>query len=434
MLVRLLALGLTVALLGVGAAALLASRHPSLPATAPPDRASLDPDLVARGAVLSAIGNCASCHTRPGGPAYAGGRAMPTPFGTVHATNITPDPVHGIGAWSEAAFVRAMRQGIDRDGRHLYPVFPYDQFTLITDADLAALYAYLMSLPPAPDATPPNAMRFPFGIRLLLEGWNLLHHRDVRFEPDLARSPEWNRGAYLVEGLGHCAACHTPRTLTGARDPARPMAGAMLGDGWYAPPVGALSVGKIAWTEDALVNYLLDGWDADHGVAAGPMTSVVNNLVLIDEDDAYAMAVYLLADGGGGDTGPAQTSREAARAREVSGQAPSDAERRPHAHDPRLVAGLETFAARCANCHRQGADTVPLALTAALRADNPANILAVVRLGIQPPQGSPTRTMPAFPGLTDVELHDLLRFMRVHFTDLPPWTGIDGAIRAAPRG
>ncbi|WP_333834820.1 c-type cytochrome, partial [Rubrimonas sp.] len=197
-------------------------------------------------------------------------------------------------------------------------------------------------------------------------------------------------------------------------------AGAMLGDGWYAPPLGARSVGLLPWTEDALVNYLLDGWDGDHGVAAGPMTAVVDNLAVIDEDDAYAMAAYLLAAGGGG-AGPAEDARASARARELSGQTPAAAERDLYRSDPALLEGLEIFAARCANCHRQGSDTTPLAVTAALRADNPANVVAVVRHGVRPPQGAPTKTMPAFPALDDREMRNLLRFMRAHFTDQPPW-------------
>ena len=171
---------------------------------------------MALGARLAAIGNCNVCHTAPGGAPFAGGLALPTPFGTIQSTNITPDPATGIGRWSETAFVRAMREGVDREGRHLYPAFPYDHFTRVTDQDNRALYAYLMTRRPIQASPPPNDLRFPFDQRILLAGWKMLYLRQGPLAIETDRSPEWNRGRYLVEGLGHCGACHTPRDGLGA--------------------------------------------------------------------------------------------------------------------------------------------------------------------------------------------------------------------------
>ncbi|HFK4651979.1 TPA: cytochrome c, partial [Serratia marcescens] len=169
-----------------------------------------------RGRQLAAAGDCAVCHTASEGATNAGGLAMATPFGTLYSTNITPDVATGIGNWSFTAFDRAMRQGVARDGRHLYPAFPYTAFSKMTDGDMQALYAYLMSQPAVRQSNPANQMRFPFNLRPLMAGWNALFLRQGEFQPDPQQSAQWNRGAYLVNGLGHCAACHSPRNLLGA--------------------------------------------------------------------------------------------------------------------------------------------------------------------------------------------------------------------------
>src|SRR5690348_6401495 len=171
----------------VGAAFLLAWRRPIEPIT-PPDPKSFDAALVQRGAQLAAIGNCNTCHTAPGGKSFAGGAGVPTPFGTIYSTNITPDTQTGIGSWSEAAFRRSMREGVDRAGRHLYPAFPYDHFTLITDDDNRAIYAYLMSREPVHAAVPANDLRFPFNLRVLLAGWKLLFLHQGVYQPVTSRS------------------------------------------------------------------------------------------------------------------------------------------------------------------------------------------------------------------------------------------------------
>src|SRR5262245_48807463 len=206
------------------------------PAIAPidvPRRETFAPDLVRHGAELAAVGDCNTCHTAPGGKAFAGGLALPTPFGTIYSTNITPDPDTGIGRWSEAAFQRAMREGVDRAGRHLYPVFPYDHFTLLTDADNKALYAFLMTREPLRATTPENDLRFPFNMRIALAGWKFLFLHKGPYQFDRSKSEAWNRGAYLVEGLGHCGACHTPRNALQAERRGENLAGGEA-EGWTA--------------------------------------------------------------------------------------------------------------------------------------------------------------------------------------------------------
>ena len=414
MIKKLMAAGFLLALVLVGSAWIWANRHPALSAITPPAPTSFPRALVEEGEVLAAVGNCVVCHTVAGGAPLAGGRAFETPFGMLHATNITPHPDRGIGSWSLDAFTRAMRQGIARNGQLLYPAFPYDHFAIVSDSDIRAIYAWLMSQAPSDAVPPSNRMQFPFDLRELLAFWQLLYANASPFTPDPARSAEWNRGAYLVEGLGHCGACHTPRTALGGLDSSRHFGGAMLGYGWYAPALDATSPALIPWTADALVNYLIDGWDIDHGLADGPMTPVVDNLALLPEEDLYSIAEYLLTFLPQPDVDRAAI-RAAATAREFPVPAPSD---------PAMARGHAIFERSCANCHRQGTRTVPLALTPTLRAPSAANLISVVREGIVPPQGTPDRTMPSFPTLTAAELRDLASFMRVQFTDLPAWTDL----------
>ena len=212
------AAALCAAVVGIGAAVL---PWRAIAPIARPDASVYSAATIARGQQLAALGDCAVCHTAANGILNAGGRPLQTPFGTIYATNITPDVETGIGAWSYPAFERAMREGIHRDGRHLYPAFPYTHFAKTTDADMQALYAYLMAQPPVRAETPPNALAFPFNLRPLMAGWNALFHKPAVFQPDPAKSETWNRGAYLVEGLGHCSACHSPRNALGAEQAQR---------------------------------------------------------------------------------------------------------------------------------------------------------------------------------------------------------------------
>jgi nicotinate dehydrogenase subunit B len=284
------AAAMVAAIVGI-AGALLPWR--SIAPIAPPDASVYSAATIARGRELAALGDCAVCHTTPNGSVInAGGRAIETPFGTVYSTNITPDPETGIGAWSYPAFERAMREGIHRDGRQLYPAFPYTHFARTTDADLQALYAYLMAQAPARAENLKTSLAFPFSLRPLLAGWNALFHQTGVFEADATQSAMWNRGAYLVEGLGHCASCHSPRNALGAEKANAYLAGGFA-EGWEAPPLTSLSHAPIPWSEDELFAYLRSGESRFHGVAAGPMAPVVKELASLPDQDIRAMAVYL---------------------------------------------------------------------------------------------------------------------------------------------
>ena len=241
---------------------------------APPDASVYSAATIARGKQLAALGDCAVCHTVTNGILNAGGRPIETPFGTIYSTNITPDAETGIGTWSYPAFERSMREGVHRDGRQLYPAFPYTHFSKTTDADLQALYAYLMAQAPVRTEMPNNTLTFPFNLRPLLAGWNALFHRPGLFQADATKSEVWNRGAYLVEGLGHCSACHSPRNAVGAEKHNAYLAGGFA-EGWEAPALTSLSQAPIPWSEDELYAYLRSGESRFHGTAAGPMAPIV---------------------------------------------------------------------------------------------------------------------------------------------------------------
>ena len=417
----------------LAAAALLwAMRHPALDPVPPPDPADFDRALLRQGEALAGIGDCVVCHTAAGGEPFAGGLPLPTPFGVVHATNITPDPATGIGNWSQAAFLRAMREGVDRGGRHLYPVFPYDHFTRVREADLRAIYAYLMSLAPVEQVNPANDLVFPLNQRLLLAGWKLLFLDTGEYQPDPDRSEEWNRGAYLAEGLAHCGACHSPRNVFGAVVQGRAFAGGEAEE-WHAPALDTGAPGPVPWTQLQLVNYLFDGWDAEHGIAAGPMAPVVNHLYDQSEDDVFAIAAYIeswqrpaLSEAG------LAAVRERAQALDFADTPGYEPERRPDS--PSLQRGLEVFRDQCAHCHKRGeggALPVSLALTGTVNAPDARNVIHIVFDGIRPPRGALQRSMPGFgASITDAEITDLVAFLRWHFTDHPPWAGVAEQVAA----
>jgi len=263
------------------------------PAIAAIDAApGFEPELISRGAQLALIGNCNTCHTASGGRSYAGGRPMETPFGTVYTTNITPDSETGIGHWSEEAFRRAMHEGVSRDGRHLYPAFPYDHFTKVSDEDVRAIYAFLMTRDAYRAEIPPNDLSFPFNMRPLIAVWKLLFFEEGRFEPSATHAAEFNRGAYLVDGLAHCGACHTPRNAFGAERSDQRFGGGEA-EGWHAPALNSNSTTPVPWLEGQLFNYLRQGFVYPHGVAAGPMQPVTNNLAAAPEADVKAIAGYV---------------------------------------------------------------------------------------------------------------------------------------------
>ncbi|WP_238122542.1 MULTISPECIES: molybdopterin cofactor-binding domain-containing protein [unclassified Xanthobacter] len=390
-----------------------------------PDPASFSADMIARGRQLAALGDCAVCHTVPGGTVNAGGRALETPYGTVYSTNLTPDPETGIGRWSYAAFERAMREGISRDGRHLYPAFPYTSFTRTSDTDLQALYAFLMSQAPVVAPTPEAKMAFPFNIRPLMAGWNTLFLRPGQMQADPARSPQWNRGAYLVESLGHCGACHTPRNLLGAeKTGAAYLAGGMV-DGWEAPALTALSKAPIPWTEAELFSYLRTGFSRFHGTAAGPMAPVVEELAALPDADIRAMATYLASFSG---PVPADPVAQAAAL-----QAEATASLRPlDSLGGRLYEGA------CAACHAESGPTLfgvrpALALNTNVHAARPDNLIRVILDGIPKPAARDLGDMPGFrDSFDDGQVAALVRYLRAKFApNAPAWSGVDEAVALA---
>ncbi|MFL6566979.1 MAG: c-type cytochrome, partial [Burkholderiales bacterium] len=272
------------AVIAILAAACTACGSDPLAPVAAPARASFDAALIAKGAQLAAIGNCRGCHSAEGGRSFAGGRPIDTPFGTFYGTNITPDPDTGIGQWSEQAFRRALREGLDREGHHLYPAFPYEYYTRLTDEDIHALYAYIATREAVRADNRPHELRAPFNIRALLGAWKALYFEPGVFRADPARDVQWNRGAYLVNGLGHCGACHTPRGFLGGEKKDQLFAGG-IAEGWHGPALNAGSPAPVPWTAHQLFNYLRTGLDDLHAIAAGPMDPVVRNLARAPEED-----------------------------------------------------------------------------------------------------------------------------------------------------
>jgi mono/diheme cytochrome c family protein len=251
-------------------------------------------ELVAQGAYLTRAADCVACHTQPGGKPFAGGVAFKLPFGTLYSTNITADRETGIGQWSDDDFVRALHRGVAKDGRNLYPAFPYTSYTAMTRDDAVAIKAYLFSLPTAHAPDTPNQLRFPFDQRWTLTFWKWMFLDEHRFRPDPNRSESQNRGAYLSTALGHCGECHTPRNILMSMSTHKALAGAEL-SGWHAYNLTSdRASGLGEWTEAQLRQFLSVGHAEDHGPAAGPMAEVVENSTrYLTAEDVQAMVTYL---------------------------------------------------------------------------------------------------------------------------------------------
>jgi mono/diheme cytochrome c family protein len=410
-------LGILVVLILLIGAAFAWSWRPSIAPISANERPRADRETVAHGAALAAIGNCSDCHRTDGGQAFAGGRPIPTPFGTIFGSNITPDADTGIGSWSEAAFRRAMHTGVDREGRHLYPAFPYDHFTRVTNDDIHALYAFLMSQSPVHNKIPANELAFPFSFRPLVAGWKLLFFHERRLDNDPSKSADWNRGRYLVEGLGHCGSCHTPRNVLGAEKGNSAYAGGTA-EGWTVPPLNASMVDAHKWTVDQLAEYLSTGWHRQHGAAAGPMADVAKNLSQASDHDVHAIAVYIASLSGNGtsNTPAAQTDH-------------------PPANAPAEVVAIYNGA--CANCHNNPSDVgpskaLPLSLSTAVQQPESANAVRVILHGIQSYRGAGGPYMPAFDGmLTDKQIAAVAQYVRARYTNHPQWTDVQEEISKA---
>jgi mono/diheme cytochrome c family protein len=337
-----------------------AQRNRATTATAP-----LTPEQ-ARGRDLVTAGDCIACHTAPGGEPFAGGRAIATPFGTIYSTNLTPDAATGLGTWTPEAFRRALHEGRSNDGRALYPAFPYPNFTLVSDGDSDAMFAYLRMLPPVARPATPHALRFPYSTQAALVIWRTLYFRAGDFVPDPGQSDEWNRGAYLVRGLGHCGACHATRNLLGAVGGDLDLGGGLIPmQNWYAPPlVAPHGRGAANWDAEDLRAFLASGISR-RGTAMGPMGEVVwRSTQHLPDEDLRAIATYLRSYA----TTPAP--RAAGRA--------ADADV--------LARGQRVYVDRCADCHGddgagRGSAYPPLAGNASVTGDVAANAIKAVLFG-----------------------------------------------------
>jgi mono/diheme cytochrome c family protein len=367
-------------------------------AAVPAAMAAPEGDLVSRGRYLAQAADCAACHTAPGGT-LAGGRPFQSPFGTIYASNITPDRNVGIGDYTDDEWVSALREGVGRGGKHLYPAMPYSSYTQMSREDALAIKAYIMTLPASAEASPANNLRFPFSIRFLMVFWNYLYNPDHRFVPDAAHDAAWNRGAYLAEALGHCQQCHTPRNFLQGLQSSKAYAGA-LQQGWMAYNITSdepSGVGK--WTEAELATYLSSGHADNHGVASGPMAEAVSySLRYLTPDDAKALAHYVKSI-------PAIRTAEA--------PAPT--------HVAEDALGARIFEGACASCHRlngTGTESVYAALAGDQTAADPSatNLVQMLISGgkIETAQGE--LVMPAFgAGYDDTELAAVANYTIAHF-------------------
>jgi mono/diheme cytochrome c family protein len=282
-----------------GAAVLWWLRPAALPeaeraSTAPKDATT---EIIARGEYLARAGDCVACHTEPTGKPFAGGRAMPTPFGALFVPNITPDDETGIGRWTSDDFYRMMHTGVSKDGTLLYPAMPFASYTKVTRADSDAIFAYLMSVTPVRQQNRPHELKFPFNNRDLLIGWRTLYFKEGEFVPDPNQSAEWNRGAYLVQGLGHCAMCHTAINALGGSSESKAFEGGMIpNQNWYAPSLTSNREAGLGNWDIQQIADLLQAGISHHGTTYGPMAEVVyNSLQYLSDEDVRAMAVYLRA-------------------------------------------------------------------------------------------------------------------------------------------
>ncbi|WP_397473609.1 c-type cytochrome [Pusillimonas sp.] len=404
---------------------------PWRPAVPPvkPDLSVYSSEAIDRGRLIAAGSNCVACHTAPGGVKNAGGLAMDTPFGTIYTTNITPDPETGLGSWSFAAFDRAMREGISRDGRFLYPAFPYTSFAKFSDGDMQALYAYLMSEPAVKSQPPETKLAFPYNLRPMMGYWNLLFHKNEPYVYNDEQSTVWNRGAYLVQGPGHCMACHSPRNALGAEKngPSDFLAGGVV-DGWDAPALNGTAPVTAPWTTQDMFQYLRTGFSDRHGVAAGPMAPVITSLQSLPDSDIQAMAVYLSS------LGAKPESAQAKDALKTSSQEPRLA-------SPELrvlsLAGQNIYEGACAACHDSGAG-VPLfgvrpsmPLNTNITADKPDNLIRIVLEGISQPVDPALGYMPGFADvLQDDQIAELASYLRGKYASQhKPWDNLEQSVQ-----
>ncbi|AYD03543.1 cytochrome c [Neorhizobium sp. NCHU2750] len=380
-------------------------------------------DLVARGRYLATAADCAACHTAPrGGAPFAGGYGIDTPLGKIFSTNITPSKEDGIGSYSEADFARAVREGVAKDGSHLYPAMPYTAYSKITDDDMKALYAYFMHEVKPDDHKPQQTeLPFPFSVRSSMAVWNLLFLGQDRFKPNPAKSAEWNRGAYLAEALEHCSTCHTPRNTLMAEASGQSLAGGSIGS-WYAPNITSDKVSGIGgWSDEDLTQYLKTGHVAGKAQAAGPMAEAVeNSLQHLSDDDIKAIVTYLK------DT-PAISSGDK-QSRSDLGKPSTEAEAALRGTPGQEIGenGFHVFTGSCAACHQvdgQGNDHYPsLFHNTATGGDRPDNLVSTILYGLHRTVGETETFMPAFgpdasftDRLSDRDIADVSNYVLSHY-------------------
>ncbi|MDQ7969990.1 MAG: cytochrome c [Oxalicibacterium faecigallinarum] len=388
-------------LLALSAWLFVAHRNPDLDQPAVP--VADVQQQIRQGAYLARIGNCMSCHTARGGAHYAGGRAIPTPFGNIYASNLTPDHETGIGNWSKDDFWRAMHDGRSKDGRLLYPAFPYPNYTHVSRADSDALFAYLQTLPAVSQENRTHELHSPYNNRLLLYAWRALYFRPGTFVTDDKQSFAWNRGAYLTQGLGHCAACHSPRTMWGGVTEKAALSGGLIPSlNWYAPALNSGDASLGQWETEDIVAFLQHGVTDTRSVT-GPMAEVVaNSLQHMEQDDLASIATYLKSL-------PATKSV-------------SPSERlRPDEKQAIIASGARLYEHHCASCHQSSgvgvASIYPaLAGNGAVTADPAVNPIRLVLHGGFAPstQGNPRPYgMPPFgQNMTDEEIAAVVTYIR----------------------
>ncbi|MDY0742998.1 cytochrome c [Paucibacter sp. R3-3] len=381
-----------------------------------------DAALIEQGHRLAIAADCAACHTTPKtGAAFAGGYPIVSPLGTIYASNITPSKANGIGDYTLEEFQAALRQGVRKDGAHLYPAMPYTSYTQLSDADTAALYAYFMHGVKAVDQpAPQTSLPFPFNLRSSMAVWNAMFLKDSRFVPDASKSTEVNRGAYLAGALAHCSACHTPRNALMAEDGTKPLGGGSLGP-WFAPNISAdPNSGIGAWTEAELVQYLKTGRVHGKAQAAGPMAEAIeHSLQYLPDEDLKAIAVYLKQT--------AAISDGQSKPRFDHGEASaSETEMRGRATD--VDAGWRIFSGSCAACHQANAtgtgnEAYPsLFHNTTTGADRADNLIATILFGVDRTVDGKPHFMPAFGDaasftdrLGDQEVADVANYVLSHY-------------------
>ena len=357
-------------------------------------------DRIERGRYLAVLGDCAGCHTEPGGAPFAGGLALQTPFGTLVAPNITPDPDTGIGNMTNGEFLAALHEGRGHNGKRLYPAMPYPAYTKMTDDDVLAMRAYFATVAPVSNRVVSNQLPFPLNIRLAMAFWNGLNFTPGRYQPNSQKSAAWNRGAYIVEGPAHCGTCHTPKTFLGGDRNSAALTGATL-QGWFAPDItNDPRKGIGGWSKDDLAQYLKIGTNK-WTLASGPMAEAVSHSTSrMNDEDIQAIASYLKDSGEGG---------ASARPEPVA------------AGNNAMRAGAAIYKDSCAACHRDSGEgevhLFPrLAGSALVQSDDPTTLARVVLHGTRAVATAGAPTAPAMPAfywrLDDAQVAAVLTYIR----------------------